>query len=171
MNTNCEIWEEAHSLPISVIRAHDQRHVIPMSVLMSSISIDRAATFSLRGDTYPSACECNCDNEGELINQFADYMTNVVSALTARTQLGQIIKRATQKNERFVVGHRGEPSIVIMSMHDYMTTFAPAPAELKAMQATAKKTGVSRLSPIQINRIVSTVRKEHKTSSVKRPAK
>lgn len=30
-------------------------------------------------------------------------MTNVVSALTARTQLGQIIKRVTQRNERFVM--------------------------------------------------------------------
>jgi hypothetical protein len=37
-------------------------------------------------------------------------MTDVVSALTARTQFGQIMKRATQKNERFVVGRRGEPS-------------------------------------------------------------
>jgi len=95
-------------------------------------------------------------------------MTNVVSALTARTQLGQIIKRATQKNERFVVEHRGEPSIVIMSMKDYMRTFAPAPKELKVMQATARKTGVDKLSPIQINRIVSMVRSEQRMSSGKR---
>ncbi len=98
-------------------------------------------------------------------------MTNVVSALTARTQLGQIIKRATQKNERFVVGHRGEPSIVIMSMKDYMRTFAPAPRELRAMQTTARKTGANKLSPIQINRIVSTARKEQRTSSLKRRAR
>ena len=98
-------------------------------------------------------------------------MTNVVSALTARTQLGQIIKRATQRNERFIVGHRGEPSIVIMSMKDYMRTFAPAPKELKAMQTTARKSGASKLSPIQINRIISTVRGEHGTSSGKRRTK
>ena len=95
-------------------------------------------------------------------------MTNVVSALTARTQFGQIIKRATQKNERFVVGRRGEPSVVIMSMKDYMETFAPAPAELRAMQATAKINKTNRLTPGQINRIVATVRKEHKTSAGKR---
>jgi len=92
-------------------------------------------------------------------------MTNLVSALTARTQLGQIIRRATQKNERFVVGRRGEPSIVIMSVKDYIDNFAPAPAELKAMQATAKRTGASRLSPARIDRIVSTVRKEPKKES------
>jgi prevent-host-death family protein len=98
-------------------------------------------------------------------------MTSVVSALTARTQLGQIIKRATEKNERFMVGRRGEPSIVIMSMKDYMSTFAPAPRELKAMQATARRTRSSKLSPVQINRIVSTVRKDQKTSSAKRRAR
>jgi prevent-host-death family protein len=98
-------------------------------------------------------------------------MINVVSALTARTQFGQIIRRATQKDERFVVGHRGEPSVVIMSMKDYMRTFAPAPRELKAMQATVKKTGANKLSPIQINRIVSTVRSEQRTSSIKRRAR
>ncbi len=43
-------------------------------------------------------------------------MTNVVSALTARTQFGQIIKQATQKGERFVVGRRGEPSIMHMGV-------------------------------------------------------
>jgi prevent-host-death family protein len=95
-------------------------------------------------------------------------MTNVVSALTARTQFGQIMKRATQKNERFVVGRRGEPSVVIMSLKDYMDTFAPAPQELRAMQATAKRAGANRLSPGQINRIVAVVRKEQKPSPAKR---
>jgi prevent-host-death family protein len=98
-------------------------------------------------------------------------MTNIVSALTARTQFGQIIKRATQKNERFVVGRRGEPSVVIMSMKDYMHTFAPAPEELRAMQATAKRTRTNKLTPGQINRMVATVRKEHQTSTPKRRSK
>src|SRR4051794_23070068 len=98
-------------------------------------------------------------------------MTNMVSALVARTQFGQIIRRATQKNERFVVGRRGEPRVVIMSMKDYMETFAPAPEELRAMQTTAKRTRASKLSPGQINRIVATVRKEHKTSADLRRSK
>jgi prevent-host-death family protein len=98
-------------------------------------------------------------------------MTNLVSALVARTQFGQIIRRATQKNERFVVGRRGEPSVVIMSMKDYMETFAPAPEELRAMQTTARRTRANKLSPGQINRIVATVRKEHKASANVRRSK
>jgi hypothetical protein len=45
-----------------------------------------------------------------------------------------LLCHATQKNERFVVGRRGEPSVAIMSVKDYMETFAPAPEELRAMQ-------------------------------------
>jgi prevent-host-death family protein len=101
------------------------------------------------------------------MRQAKSSMTNVVSALTARTQLGQIIKRATQKNERFLVGRRGEPSVVIMSVQDYMKTFAPPPAELVAMQAAARKSGASKLTPGQINRIVATVRRESTASSAR----
>lgn len=85
-------------------------------------------------------------------------MTNVVSALTARTQLGQIIRRASQKNERFVVDRRGQPSVVIMSIKDYIRSIAPAPAELRAMQDRAKQTGASNLSMRQIDSLISKVR-------------
>jgi hypothetical protein len=82
-----------------------------------------------------------------------------------------LLCHATQKNERFVVGRRGEPSVVIMSVKDYMGTFAPAPEELRAMQATAKRSGTNKLTPGQINRLVATVRKEHKASAGKRRAR
>jgi len=52
------------------------------------------------------------------------------------------------------------PSLVILNMKDYIDTFAPAPEELRAMQATAKRTGSNNLTQGQVNRIVATVRKE-----------
>jgi prevent-host-death family protein len=58
-------------------------------------------------------------------------MTKIVSALTARTQFGQIMKRASQRNERFVVDLRGQPIVVIMSITDYIDTVAPTPDWLK----------------------------------------
>ena len=54
---------------------------------------------------------------------------------------------------------------MIMSVKDYMETFAPAPEELRAMQATAKRSGTNKLTPGRINRMVATVRKEHKASA------
>lgn len=106
-----------------------------------------------------------------MIKQAKPSMTSVVSALTARTQLGQIIRRATQNNERFMVGRRGEPSVVILSIQDYIGTFAPAPRELLAMQATAKRTGARALTPGQINRLVATARRASKAQPAKRRAK
>jgi hypothetical protein len=52
-------------------------------------------------------------------------------------------------------------------MKDYMDTFAPAPQELCAMRATAKRTGSNKLSPGQIDKIVAVVRKEQKPSPAK----
>ena len=87
-------------------------------------------------------------------------MTNVVSALTARTQLGQIMKRATQKNERFVIDRRGEPSVVIMSMKDYIDTIAPAPEWLAKIQAASKRRGTDKLTMSQIKGIITDARRQ-----------
>lgn len=89
-------------------------------------------------------------------------MTNIVSALTARTQFGQIMKRASQKNERFVVDRRGQPSVIIMSIKDYIATMAPPPAELRAMQDRARKTGMKNLTMRQIDDIIGQVRARKK---------
>lgn len=91
-------------------------------------------------------------------------MTNVVSALTARTQLGQIIKRATQKNERFVIDRRGEPAVIIMSIKDYVDTIAPTPNWLKEAHVHAKRNGLDKLTMRDINTIIAGVRQERKST-------
>lgn len=39
-------------------------------------------------------------------------------------------------------------------MKNYVETVAPAPKEIKAMQATARRTGITKLTPSQIARII-----------------
>ncbi len=85
-------------------------------------------------------------------------MTNVVSALTARTQFGQIMRRASSKNERFLVDRRGEPSVIIMSVHDYIATVAPEPEWLAKIRAQSVKNGTDKLTMGEINDIVAEVR-------------
>lgn len=51
----------------------------------------------------------------------------VVSALTARTQLTQIMRRAKKGRERFVVDQRGEPQVVIVGIEDFLANIAPEP--------------------------------------------
>jgi len=52
-------------------------------------------------------------------------MTRKISALTARTQLGLIMTRAVENNDRFLVERNGEPAVLILSVADYLKTFAP----------------------------------------------
>lgn len=97
--------------------------------------------------------------------------SSVVSALTARTQFGQIMRRAQQKNERFIVDRRGEPAVVIMSVNDYIDTFAPTPAWLKAIGAEAKRKGLNQLTMRQIDAEIAAVRRERRQRAITRPAK
>jgi prevent-host-death family protein len=90
---------------------------------------------------------------------------NVVSALTARTQFGQIIRRVKEKNERFVVDRRGEPQAVIMSIKDYLDTIAPAPAWLTQSWATAKRSGVAKMSMRDIDGEIRRNRREKEKKS------
>jgi len=92
---------------------------------------------------------------------------NVVSALTARTQLGQILKRASEKDERFVVDRRGKPSVIIMSVRDYIRNIAPTPPALRAIQESARRNGTAKLSIAEIDREIAAVRKQQ--ASKKKP--
>jgi prevent-host-death family protein len=92
-------------------------------------------------------------------------MPNIVSALTARTQLGQILRRVKNKNERFVVDRRGEPQAVIISMSDYVDLVAPTPDWLKRIDQAAKRRGNDRLTSRQIDSEIRAYRKSLKPKS------
>jgi PHD/YefM family antitoxin component YafN of YafNO toxin-antitoxin module len=99
-------------------------------------------------------------------------MTNVISALTARTQLGQILKRVSTKNERFVVDRRGEPQSIIMGINDYISTFAPTPEWLQAIGKEAKQKGLNKLTMRQIDSEIAAARRERRTkATLSTPAK
>jgi prevent-host-death family protein len=96
-------------------------------------------------------------------------MNNVVSALTARTQLGQILKRVSTKNERFLVERRGDPQVIIMSVKDYIDTIAPTPDWLKEIGTEAKRKGLNKLSMRQIDVEIAAARRER--TAVTTPSK
>jgi prevent-host-death family protein len=98
-------------------------------------------------------------------------MTNVISALTARTQFGQILRRATQKNERFLIERRGEPQAIIISLNDYIDAFAPTPAWLKAIGAESKRKGLNKLTMRQIDSEIAAARRERRKILLTLPTK
>lgn len=89
----------------------------------------------------------------------------VVTALTARTQLGQILKRVKSRRERFVIGRRGEPQAVILGIDDFLETFAPAPDWMKMSWRLAKRNGTASLSMRQIDAEIARTRAEQKRSA------
>jgi prevent-host-death family protein len=86
-------------------------------------------------------------------------MPKIVSALTARTQFGQIMRRAKEHQDRFVVDRRGEPQVVIMGIKDFIHTIAPAPEILNRIRAASKRKGTHKLTIRQIDAEVRAVRR------------
>jgi prevent-host-death family protein len=89
-----------------------------------------------------------------------DTSIKVISALAARTQLGQIMRRARLEQTRFVVDRRGEPQVVIMGIKDFLRTIAPETKVLAAIRNTARKKGKNKLSRREIDREIRSYRRE-----------
>ena len=89
-----------------------------------------------------------------------DTSLKVISALAARTQLGQIMRRARLEQARFVIDRRGEPQVVIMGIKDFLKTIAPEKKVLAAIRADARKKGKDKLSLREINREIRAYRRE-----------
>lgn len=87
-------------------------------------------------------------------------MTKVIPALTARTRLGEIIRRARERGDRFIVDRRGEPQVVILSIEDYLANVLKQPKSLTRLQSAAKKRGLDTMTVPEIDREVRRIRRE-----------
>lgn len=87
-------------------------------------------------------------------------MNRRIDAHYARTQLGQIMDMASKNNDRFVVDRRGEPTVVIMSVQDFVRTAAPPPDWLQKSWAGAKRRGLDALTFEEIDAEIDAARQE-----------
>jgi prevent-host-death family protein len=94
-------------------------------------------------------------------------MQRRIDAHVARTQFGQIMDRAVEHNERFVVDRRGEPAVVIMSVQDFIRTAAPPPDWLQKAWNGARRRGLDKLTAQDINAEIAAYRREKKSSRSK----
>lgn len=85
-------------------------------------------------------------------------MTKNVSALTARTQFGQILERVSHNRERFLVTKNGEAKAVILGIEDFLGVLKHTPKELAELQDQAHRTGADKLTLEDIEREVREVR-------------
>jgi prevent-host-death family protein len=94
-------------------------------------------------------------------------MTKKISALTARTQLGQIMNRAVENGDRFLVERNGEPAVLILSVADYIKTFAPAPDWLVESWNSSKRHGLDKLTMKDIDAEIAATRRERRARKAK----
>jgi len=87
-------------------------------------------------------------------------MPTVVSALTARTQFGQILKRVQFSKERFLIGRNGQPQAVVMGIGDFMDVVAPAPDWLEKSWRASEKNGTDKITMREIDAQIKASRRE-----------
>ena len=85
-------------------------------------------------------------------------VTQEISALIARTQLGQILERVKKYQDRFLISKKGEATAVILSVEDYLKNIIKQPKSLTKLQEQAKKAGTNKLALEEIDAEIKTFR-------------
>ena len=82
----------------------------------------------------------------------------VVSALWARTNFGDLLRRVEDERRSLVIEKRGTPRAVLLSIRDYVRLAAPEPEVLRIIGEESKAKGTDNLSSQQIDRIIKDTR-------------
>lgn len=91
-------------------------------------------------------------------------MTRNITADEARTEFAEIMDRAIEHNDRFLVERDDESAVLILSVADYVRTLAPPPDWLKEIQDDAKRKGLDKLTMADIDAEIAAARRERKES-------
>lgn len=81
-----------------------------------------------------------------------------ISALMARTQLGQILERVSKNKDRFLISKRGEAKAVILGVEDYLKNVVKQPEALTKLQKQAEQAGTNKLTLEEIEKEIKAFR-------------
>jgi prevent-host-death family protein len=87
-----------------------------------------------------------------------DNNTIVVSALTARTGFGKLLRRVHGEHQSLVIEKRGTPMAVLLSIRDYVRLAAPEPEVLRIIGEESKRKGTHKLTSRQIDQEIKAAR-------------
>jgi len=88
--------------------------------------------------------------------------TIVVSALTARTGFGKLLRRVGDEHRSLVIEKRGTPKAVLLSIRDYVRLAAPEPEVLRVIGEESQKKGTDKLTPREIDQVIKAARADKK---------
>ena len=84
--------------------------------------------------------------------------TIVVSALSARTGFGALLRRVEDEHRSLVIEKRGVPKAVLIGIRDYVRLAAPEPEVLKAIGEESRRKGTDKLTSRQIDQVIRAAR-------------
>ena len=84
--------------------------------------------------------------------------TIVVSALSARTGFGALLRRVEEEHRSLVIEKRGVPKAVLIGIRDYVRLAAPEPEVLKAIGEESRRKGTDKLTSRQIDQVIKAAR-------------
>ncbi len=88
----------------------------------------------------------------------------VVSALSARANLGKLLNQVEGERRSVVIEKRGTPRAVLLSLRDYVKLAAPEPEVLRAIGEESERKGTSKLTSRQIDQAIKAARAQKKKS-------
>ncbi len=86
--------------------------------------------------------------------------TIVVSALSARTGFGKLLRRVEEERCSLVIEKRGTPKAVLLSIRNYVRLAAPEPEVLRVIGEESKRKGMDKLTSRQIDQLIRSARAE-----------
>jgi prevent-host-death family protein len=87
-----------------------------------------------------------------------DSNSIVVSALSARTGFGKLLRRVEDEHRSLVIEKRGTPKAVLLSIRDYVRLAAPEPEVLRVIGEESRRKGTDKLTSRQIDEEIKAVR-------------
>jgi prevent-host-death family protein len=85
--------------------------------------------------------------------------TLVVSALTARSQFGKLLRRVESQHGSLIIEKRGSPKAVLLSIRDYVRLAAPEPEVLRAIGDESRRHKTDKLTSNEIDLIIASARR------------
>ena len=84
--------------------------------------------------------------------------TVVVSALSARTNFGRLLRRVEDERCSMVIEKRGMPKAVLLSVRNYVRLAAPEPEVLRVIGEESRRKGTDALSSRRIDQVIKATR-------------
>jgi prevent-host-death family protein len=88
--------------------------------------------------------------------------TIVVSALSARSNFGKLLRRVDDERRSLIIEKRGTPKAVLLSIRDYVKLAAPEPEVLRVLGEESERNGTSTLTSRQIDQVIKASRSRNR---------